>query len=510
MGRDLSRVGRSRHRIPGGPGSHRRRGHRRRSLPAGCPRHPQIRGDRVVVPFVGVRHRPPPCHRLAEGRPTSPADGRPRNAGARRRRRRGRGNGTRRCRSGDPTPRPSQRRPARCDRPSSNRRPLPRGDRGRHGKDRRGSEGPSAPRHSGHARRSGTRGGDAVSFRQNLTDAQVEAVIEGRNRNRDLASVSAVIDEIRALRNHALSQPPADLIAQAAAIARESRPTPAAAPRPVRRSTWRFAPALAGLALVFILMAPMAVFANSASPDDFLYPLDRLLERVGIGDGGLAERLTEAEILHERGDALGSAQHLSRSMEEAEEAEVSNHVERATALVASLNASGPDPETLEALDAVASMLTEQPGENPADPGNDNPNQGPGTNSGNDNPNQGPGNNSGNDNPNQGPGNNSGNDNPNQGPGNNSGNDNPNQGPGNNSGNGNPNPGQGSNASGQPTGPPPSGEPGPGDPGSDQGEDQPGESGENPNKGSGNNSGNDGESNPNKGPGNNSGKGKNRP
>ena len=350
-----------------------------------------------------------------------------------------------------------------------------------------------------------------MSFRQNLTDAQVEAVIEGRNRNRDLASVSAVIDEIRALRNHALSQPPADLIAQAAAIARESRPTPTAAPRPVRRSTWRFAPTLAGLALVFILMAPMAVFANSASPDDFLYPLDRLLERVGIGDGGLAERLTEAEILHERGDALGSAQHLARSMEEAEEAEVSNHVERATALVASLNASGPDPETLEALDAVASMLTEQPGENPADPGNDNPGQGntpPAQ--GNDNPNQGPGTNSGNDNPNQGPGNNSGNDNPNQGPGNNSGNDNPNQGPGNNSGNGNPNPGQGSNASGQPTGPPPSGEPGPGDPGSDQGEDQPGESGENPNKGSGNNSGNNGESNPNKGPGNNSGKGKNRP
>ena len=324
-----------------------------------------------------------------------------------------------------------------------------------------------------------------MRYRRDLTDAQVEAVIEGRNRNRDLASVSAAVDEIRALRNHAPSQPPAALIAQAAAIARESRPTPAAAPRPVPRSTWKFAPALAVLALVFTLMAPVAVLANSASPDDFLYPLDRLLERVGIGDGGLAERLTEAEILHERGDALGSAQHLARSMEEAEAAEVSNHVERATALVASLNASGPDTETLEALDAVASMLTEQPGENPAaDPGSDNPNQGPGTNSGNDNPNQGPGNNSGNDNPNQGPG--------------------------NNSGNGNPNPGQGSNASGQPTGPPPSGEPGPGDPGSDQGEDQPGESGENPNKGSGNNSGNDGESNPNKGPGNNSGKGKNRP
>src|SRR5690606_34745956 len=37
--------------------------------------------------------------------------------------------------------------------------------------------------------------------------------------------------------------------------------------------------------------------------DGCVYPLDRLLERVGIGDGGLAERLTEAEILHERGDA---------------------------------------------------------------------------------------------------------------------------------------------------------------------------------------------------------------
>src|SRR5690606_22822614 len=142
----------------------------------------------------------------------------------------------------------------------------------------------------------------------------------------------------------------------------------------------------------------------------------------------------EAEILHERGDALGSAQHLARSMEEAEAAEVSNHVERATALVASLNASGPDTETLEALDAVASMLTEQPGENPAaDPGSDNPNQGPGNNSGNDNPNQGPGNNSGNDNPNQGPGNNSGNDNPNPGPGDNPGDDNPDPPPGGNPG-----------------------------------------------------------------------------
>src|SRR5690606_41114429 len=122
----------------------------------------------------------------------------------------------------------------------------------------------------------------------------------------------------------------------------------------------------------------------------------------------------------------------SRSMAEAEAAEVSNHVERATALVASLNASGPDTETLETLDAVASMLTEQPGENPAaDPGSDNPNQGPGNNSGNDNPNQGPGNNSGHDHPNPGPGDNSAHDNPSPGPGDDPAGGNPSPAPGDN-------------------------------------------------------------------------------
>lgn len=282
--------------------------------------------------------------------------------------------------------------------------------------------------------------------RFDLTDAQVEALIEGRNRDRDLASVSAAVEEIRALRDSAPGQPPAALIARAAAIAREAAPTSPAPPRPVQRSSWKFAPALAGLALMFTLTAPIAVFADSASPDDFLYPLDRLLEKVGIGDGGLGERLTEVEILSERGNVRRSAEHLARSITEAGETEMTTHHDRLTALVAELTAAQPDAETTEALETVSDMITEQPGEGPApDPGNENPNKGPGNNSGNPNPGQGnmpP--TQGNDNPNKGPGNNSGNNgnpgegNPNAGPGNNQGNPgSDNKGPGDNPKNSNP-------------------------------------------------------------------------
>jgi hypothetical protein len=81
-----------------------------------------------------------------------------------------------------------------------------------------------------------------------------------------------------------------------------SRPAPArssAARRRRRRSA--FASALAALVVMLSGFGGLAYAANGAVPGDPLYGLDLALEKAGIGDGGLNERLIEASRLVERG-----------------------------------------------------------------------------------------------------------------------------------------------------------------------------------------------------------------
>jgi hypothetical protein len=74
-------------------------------------------------------------------------------------------------------------------------------------------------------------------------------------------------------------------------------------PSAVRGSRRRLALAgvAAGLVLVFTALTGLAFAANAAIPGDPLYGLDLALESIGVGDGGLQERLVEASRLVERG-----------------------------------------------------------------------------------------------------------------------------------------------------------------------------------------------------------------
>lgn len=51
--------------------------------------------------------------------------------------------------------------------------------------------------------------------------------------------------------------------------------------------------------------------ANGAAPGDFLYGLDRALERVGIGNGGASERITEAFSLVSSGHPAHGLEHAA-------------------------------------------------------------------------------------------------------------------------------------------------------------------------------------------------------
>lgn len=86
-----------------------------------------------------------------------------------------------------------------------------------------------------------------------------------------------------------------------------------AEPRRLRRLTASLAVPLA-LALVFTLFGGAAFAAQDALPGDPLYGLNRALERLGIGEGGVEKRLGEAARLAERGRADEALLHAARSI----------------------------------------------------------------------------------------------------------------------------------------------------------------------------------------------------
>jgi uncharacterized membrane protein YgcG len=91
---------------------------------------------------------------------------------------------------------------------------------------------------------------------------------------------------------------------------------PVVAPsRPMRS---RVVPRLATAGLTAVLLtglAGVAQAADAAAPGDNLYGLDRALEGIGINDGGINERLDEAQALADDGHSAEALAHLANAME---------------------------------------------------------------------------------------------------------------------------------------------------------------------------------------------------
>lgn len=74
--------------------------------------------------------------------------------------------------------------------------------------------------------------------------------------------------------------------------------------------------AAAALALVLALgVTGVAVAADAARPGDFLYDIDRALERIGINDGGISERIDEANELVATGSPSDALNHMADSLD---------------------------------------------------------------------------------------------------------------------------------------------------------------------------------------------------
>jgi len=137
-----------------------------------------------------------------------------------------------------------------------------------------------------------------------ITEILAEMLLSGEvSLDDDLGELAGVLTAVRAM---AINAPDADYSHLTRMAAAERRLTPLEEyarvsssnnGHPHHRVLTRLTMAGAALALVVTMSGGLAYAANEAKPGDLLYALDRALERIGIGDGGVGERLSESIAL---------------------------------------------------------------------------------------------------------------------------------------------------------------------------------------------------------------------
>lgn len=146
-----------------------------------------------------------------------------------------------------------------------------------------------------------------------ITDAEVEVLLSRR-----VSADPALADLVTAINRIEISRLGIDLedrfgrySLRAAALARTAE-------IPAKPGLFaRLSPRLGAIAMAAILlmgMAGVAVASDAAVPGDILYGLDRVLENVGLNDGGIQERIEEAEVMTERGKATDALNHVADAL----------------------------------------------------------------------------------------------------------------------------------------------------------------------------------------------------
>jgi hypothetical protein len=141
-------------------------------------------------------------------------------------------------------------------------------------------------------------------------------------------------------------EPPRDVEQMATALAATAR---ASAPRAERRASRRLA-VLVGAGALVIALGGVAMASDESVPGDTLYGLDRALESVGIGDGGVEERILEFDALMGYGEEQQAFELLADSIEESDGADLEKAMQH---LEMAATRSSPSAES--ALERVAAL-----------------------------------------------------------------------------------------------------------------------------------------------------------
>jgi hypothetical protein len=152
-------------------------------------------------------------------------------------------------------------------------------------------------------------------LRTRTEDRKVEALLSRRvgDDPDGLGSLLITLDPDRL--NISIEERASDFAAEASRLVRLAEPvTPIRSPR--RRLVPRLAAVGLSTALVMGLLTGVALAADGSRPGDALYGLDRALEKIGINDGGIAERLDEAQALADDGQTAEALAHMAEALGE--------------------------------------------------------------------------------------------------------------------------------------------------------------------------------------------------
>lgn len=148
-----------------------------------------------------------------------------------------------------------------------------------------------------------------------ISDMDVEALLTRREpSDRELTGMSSALARIDLQRLEiGLEERVGIFSLRAAALARQSGTSS------TQTVPWwrRIAPKLVPNALSVLMvigLAGVAVASDEAAPGDFLYGIDRALERIGVNNGGVGERLSEASIVADEGDAVEALNHAAEAV----------------------------------------------------------------------------------------------------------------------------------------------------------------------------------------------------
>lgn len=146
-----------------------------------------------------------------------------------------------------------------------------------------------------------------------LTDSAIDLLLEGGSIGPETEALEEFIAAVRSEKR----TPPKDVSFMATSLAATARSARPSSPRLV----FRRLVIVAVVGALVMAMGGVAVAANGSAPGDFLYGLDRTLESLGVGDGGVDERIEEFESLLRSTDDETAYSVLTAVIEESDEAD---------------------------------------------------------------------------------------------------------------------------------------------------------------------------------------------
>ncbi len=221
-------------------------------------------------------------------------------------------------------------------------------------------------------------------FTKRLSDEDVEAVLSGQAPDDpELAEIARVLSALDSEKfADKTGEKAAEFARRAAAMTQTGEHAKLAATARYRRGlslTPRLAPAAVAAILILTAMTGVAVASDSSVPGDALYGIDRALERIGIGDGGDAERIEEASVLTDNGDSAEALELLAETFD-LESSEASDALLRASQRIRENEAANGEVADLLEWMSTADFRDREFGEDVADQARDLGNGGQGTGS----------------------------------------------------------------------------------------------------------------------------------